>query len=151
SLSSSGQAQPNYWLNPKNGVNYPVAVQTPQHRIDSIEALQNTPIVAPGQAPDRPQLLGNLAHVERGKTATVVNHYNVQPVFDVLASVQGRDLGGVAADLSRVLDEVGGEANANGVRPKLPKGTTVVVRGQVESMTSSFRGLAGGLVFAVLL
>lgn len=151
SLSSSSTVQPNYWINPKNGVNYPVAVQTPQYRIDSIESLQNTPIVAPGQSADRAQLLGNLAEVARGTTPIVVSHHNVQPVFDVLASVQGRDLGGVAADLNKVLDEICGAPDAAGVRPKLPKGTTIVVRGQVESMTSSFRGLAGGLVFAVLL
>ncbi|WZO96618.1 efflux RND transporter permease subunit [Isosphaeraceae bacterium EP7] len=151
SLSSSGQNAPNYWLNPKNGVNYIVAVQTPQYRIDSVEALMNTPIIAPGATEGRPQLLGNLTKLERGTTASVVSHYNVQPVFDVLAAVQGRDLGGVAADLNTILDEIGGKPDASGLRPKLPKGTTISVRGQVESMTSSFKGLAAGLVFAVLL
>ncbi|WP_074310375.1 efflux RND transporter permease subunit [Singulisphaera sp. GP187] len=141
SLSSSGQVAPNFWLNPKNGVSYPVAVQTPQHLVDSIENLDNTPVVGPGGG-RRPQLLANLANVSRSEGMAVVNHFNVQPVFDVFANVEGRDLGGVAGDLERALEPI---------RAKLPKGTKVVVRGQVESMATSFRGLASGLVFAILL
>src|SRR2546427_10698224 len=82
SLSSSGQAARNYWLNPQNGVTYLLAVQTPQNQIDSVDALQSTPVVVNGQA--APQLLSNLATIQRGTTSTVVNHYNVQPVFDVV-------------------------------------------------------------------
>ena len=151
SLSSSGQTAPNYWIDPKNGVNYPVAVQTPQHLIDSIEALNNTPILAPNSTQSA-QLLSNVADVERGLAPAVVNHHNVQPVFDVYANVQGRDLGGVAADLEREVEKVAGPVDpATGIRTKLPKGSNLVIRGQVESMRSSFRGLSFGLVFAVLL
>lgn len=141
SLSSSGQVAPNFWLNPKNGVSYPVAVQTPQYRVDSIANLDNTPIVGPAGGRDA-QLLANLATVSRGGGTAVINHFNVQPVIDVLANVDGRDLGGVSGDLDRVLGPI---------RAKLPKGTTLVVRGQVESMASSFLGLGSGLLFAILL
>ncbi len=141
SLSSSGQVAPNFWLNPKNGVSYPVAVQTPQFRVDSMDDLDNTPVVGPGGG-RQPQLMANLAAVSRGGGAAVVNHYNIQPVFDVLANVEGRDLGGVAADLEEALGPI---------RAKLPKGTTLVVRGQVDSMAASFRGLGAGMLFAILL
>jgi len=152
SLSSSGQVAPNYWIDPKNGVNYPVAVQTPQRLIDSIEALNNTPIIGPNGPADSAQLLSNVADVDRDVAPAVVNHYNVQPVFDVYASVQGRDLGGVAADLEKVIEKIAGPVDPQtGIRTKLPKGSNLVLRGQVESMQSSFRGLAFGLVFAVLL
>ena len=138
SLASSGTSAPNYWINPKNGVNYPVAVQTPQYRIDSIDTLLSTPIVTGVLA--APQLLGNLASVERRTSPAVVSHYNVQPVFDVYANVQGRDLGGVARDVDKVLAKV-----------KPARGTQVIVRGQVDSMRSSFTGLGFGLIFAILL
>ncbi len=152
SLSSSGQAAPNYWIDPKNGVNYPVAVQTPQHLIDSVEALNNTPIIAPNATADSAQLLINVADVERGQAPAVISHYNVQPVFDVYANVQGRDLGGVASDLEQVIEKIAGPVDPDtGLRSKLPKGSKLIVRGQVESMRSSFRGLAFGLVFAVML
>ena len=151
SLSSSGQTAPNYWIDPKNGVNYPVAVQTPPHLIDSIESLNNTPIVGPGGTQSA-QLLANVADVERGLAPGVVSHHNVQPVFDVYANVQGRDLGGVAADLEKEIDRIAGPVDpATGLRSKLPKGSNLVIRGQVMSMRTSFRGLAFGLVFAVLL
>jgi multidrug efflux pump subunit AcrB len=140
SLSSSGQVSPNYWLNPTNGVNYLVAVQTPQHRIDSIDALQSTPISPAGLR--QSQILSNVARVERGDTRAVVNHWNVQPTLDVYANVQGRDLGGVAREIDDIV---------NDARKKLPRGTTIDVRGQVETMRSSFLGLATGLVLAVLL
>lgn len=141
SLSSSGQVAPNFWLNPKNGVSYPVAVQTPQYRVGSIANLDNTPINGPAGGREA-QLLANLATINRGGGAAVVNHYNVQPVFDVLANVDGRDLGGVSRDLERALEPI---------RSKLPKGTKIVVRGQAQSMDSSFLGLGAGLVFAILL
>jgi multidrug efflux pump subunit AcrB len=138
-LSSSGQTSPNFWLEPRSGIQYNVAVQTPQYRIDSVQALRNLPVVAPGRAP---QLLGNVAQVGRGAGATNVTHYNLALTYDVLAGVAGTDLGRVSRSIDAVLDRV---------RPALPRGTTIAVRGQVASMNSSFRGLGYGLVFAVAL
>src|SRR3989441_735080 len=140
SLSSSGQASPNFWLNFQNGVNYQVAVQTPQYKMDTLQDLQNTPVVAANLP--RPELLGNLATVERRESPVIVNHYNVQPVFDVLANVQGRDLGGVADEVAKVVDSF---------KSKLPRGTFLSIRGQVQSMNSSFAGLGAGLIFAIVL
>jgi CzcA family heavy metal efflux pump len=140
SLSSSSQTAPNYWLNPENGVSYFVAVQTPQYKMDSMQALENTPITGADSA--RPQLLSNLASVEHQTTMAVVNHYNIQPTYNIYANVQGRDLGAVANDIDRVLDEI---------RPTLPRGVSLVMRGQVENMRSSFIGLGFGLLFAILL
>jgi len=140
SLSSSGQNAPNFWLNFKNGVNYQVAVQTPQYKMDTLQDLKNTPVVAPNLP--RPELLGNLATVERRESPVIVNHYNVQPVFDVLANVQGRDLGGVASQVTKVLDEF---------KSKLPRGTFLSVRGQVDSMNKSFAGIGAGILFAIVL
>jgi CzcA family heavy metal efflux pump len=139
SLSGNVQTNPNYWLAP-NGVSYRVIVQTPQHSMDSLEKIGSTPIVA--RSGHDIQLLGNMADVERRSGAAVVNHYNVQPVYDVYAAVEGRDLAGVAGEVDRVIDAI---------RPKLPRGTSVVVRGQVQSMRSSFTGLAAGLGIAILL
>ena len=154
SLSSSGQASPNYWLSPKTGVNYLVAVQTPTNKIDSLEAVGNTPISsqsASGQAASvqsttaqagGSQLLTNLATMKRSKTVSVVNHYNVQPVFDIYANVQDRDLGGVSNEIDRIVAEA---------KKKLPKGSFIEVRGQVGTMKSSFLSLGLGLVFAIML
>ena len=139
SLSSTSQIAPNFWLNPANGVNYPVGVQTPIYRMDSSDTLASTPITGAGGAPE---LLSNLATFERGEEMQVVNHYNVQPVMDIFANVQDRDLGGFARDVDRVLEDV---------RKKLPRGVFIDMRGQVETMNSSFLGLAFGLIFAVLL
>jgi CzcA family heavy metal efflux pump len=140
SLSSSGQAARNYWLNPQNGVTYLLAVQTPQNQIDSVDALQSTPVVVNGQS--APQLLSNLATINRGTTSTVVNHYNVQPVFDVFLSVQGRSLGAVAREVDQVIADV---------KKDLPRGTFITMRGQVQSMRSSFWGLGLGILFALVL
>ncbi len=142
SLSSTSQVTPNYWVNPENRVNYVLAVQTPPDRIDSVETLMNTPIINGASQTQPPQLLSNLTSLRRTISESVVSHYNVQPVFEVYADVQGRDLGGVSADVQRVVDSL---------RPELPRGSTFAIRGQVESMNSSFTGLAAGLVFAVLL
>ncbi len=138
SLSSSGQVAPNQWLNPVNGVNYTVAVQTPTYRVDSFDALSRTPISAAGGGSS--QLLSNLASMNRGTSVAVVNHYNVQPVFDVYANVDRRDLGGVANDIQKIVKEA-----------KLPQGTFIDVRGQVLTMKNSFVRLGLGLVFAILL
>jgi CzcA family heavy metal efflux pump len=140
SLSSSGQAAPNYWLNRQNGVNYQVAVQTPQYRMDSIDALGNTPIMAPALA--RPQLLTNVASTRRTFSPAVISHYNVQPVVDVLASVQRSDLGSVMRGVEGIVADV---------ETRLPRGSFVSIRGQAQSMQASFSGLAFGLVFAVVL
>jgi len=138
SLSSSSQTAPNFWLNPKNGVNYMVAVQTPEYKFKTMEDLQTTTLNSSSQAD--PQMLTNLATVHRTGSPGVINHRDVQPVFDVFAGVEGRDLGGVADDIERTLAKL-----------KLPRGTSLVLRGQVESMKSSFVGLAWGLLFAILL
>jgi multidrug efflux pump subunit AcrB len=154
SLSSTSQIAPNFWVNPDNRVNYRVAVQTPEHNIHSIESLLNTPIISAtakpipsesraGTAKTLPvQLLGNVADMGRAKVPVVATHYNIQPVFEIFAAVQGRDLGGVSGEIDRVVAEA---------RKDLPRGSSIVVRGQVQSMNSSFAGLAAGLVFAVLL
>lgn len=138
SLSSSSQTAPNFFLNPKNGVNYAIAVQTPEYKFNTIEDLQTTTLTSASQTD--PQMLTNLATVQRMRSPAVINHRDVQPVFDVFAGVEGRDLGGVSDDIERALAKL-----------KLPRGTTLVLRGQVESMKSSFIGLAWGLLFAILL
>jgi len=140
SLSSSGQVAPNFWLDPKTGVQYSVSVQTPQYKIDSVNALGNTPILTAGS--NEPQLLGSLTSVHRELGPTNVTRYNLAVTLDVLANVHDTDLGSVSDGVESVLARV---------RPSLPRGTTVTVRGQVESMTSSFRGLGFGLIFAVVL
>ena len=140
SLASSSDAAPNFWLNPQNGVSYRVAVQTPQYRIDSLDTLQSEPLV--GAGPSAPELLTNLASVERASAVTVANHYNVQRVYDVFATVQDRDLGGAARDITRILAAM---------RPGLPQGSSLVMRGQVESMNAAFVGLGIGFIFAIVL
>ncbi len=139
SLSSSGQAFPNFWLDPGNGVSYLVAVQTPQNSISDIATLQDTPVLQGANI--RAEPLNNIASIRRQVTSEVINHYNVLPVYDIYANVQGRDLGGVASDISRQLASLKGH---------LPAGTAVTVRGQVESMTGSFIGLGTGIVFSIL-
>jgi CzcA family heavy metal efflux pump len=148
-LSGSGQASPNYWLNPENGVNYQVIVQTPQYRIASVDALKSIPItsggattIGAGGLAQNPQLLNNLAVVRHATSPAVTNHYNVQPVFDVFVNTQGRDLGGIATDIDKILE---------GYRKHLPPGAQLTVRGQVKSMYESFIGLGLGMLFAVLL
>ncbi|HET9741811.1 MAG TPA: efflux RND transporter permease subunit [Terriglobales bacterium] len=140
SLSGSFQTAPSYWLNPKNGITYSVAVQTPDYRMDSMQALMNTPISAPGAQSQ--QVLANLATVHPSVTAASISHYDITPVVDVYASVQDRDLGGVATDIRNVLSQFQG---------KLPRGTHLTMRGQVETMTSSFVGLGLGLIMAIVL
>jgi multidrug efflux pump subunit AcrB len=139
-LSGSFQTSPAFWLNPKNGVTYNIITQTPQYNIDSLQALSNIPISGPGTV--KTGILGDLASVNRGAERAVISHWNVQPVIDIFGSVQGRDLGGVADEVSRITD---------GSMKELPKGSRLVVRGQIETMMSSFQGLLFGLVFAVVL
>jgi multidrug efflux pump subunit AcrB len=140
SLNSSFQTAPNFWLNWRTGVTYNVMVMTPQYRIHSIDTLQNTTATAPNA--QLPQLMSNLATVERAESAALVSHYDVQPTMDVLASVQDRDLAGVAGEVDKILADM---------RSKLPRGSSINVRGQVETMRASFSGLSVGLAFAAIL
>jgi multidrug efflux pump subunit AcrB len=141
SLSSSGQVAPNQWLNPQNGVNYQVAVQTPQYAVPTFDAMQRTPITALA-AGRTIQLLDNLASLQRTNSAEIESHYNVQPVMDVYASPDRRDLGAFAVDVSRIVDKL---------RASLPRGTTIELRGQVDTMQSSFTRLGLGMIFAIVL
>jgi multidrug efflux pump subunit AcrB len=140
SLSSSSQVSPNFWLDPKKGVQYLVAVQTPQYRVDTLDALRQMPVHLPNSP--APQRLGNLASLQRDSTPVNITHYNVLSTFDVQANVQGTDLGSVASAVDRLVSDA---------RAKAPRGTSIVVRGQVESMNASFRGLSYGIIAAVLL
>ena len=140
SLSNSFQVSPSFFLNPVNGVSYNLAAQAPQYRIQSLSDLEDLPVTsANGQTN---QLLVNLATFQRGEGPAVATHYDIKPVVDILASVQGRDLGGVAHDITQIVDAA---------RPHLPRGSQIVIRGQVQTMRSSFLGLAYGLIFAVVL
>jgi len=141
SLSSSFQTAPAFWLDPKNGVEYNVAVQEPQYRVENYQALQNTPIG--GSAPgSRPQILGNLVTTSTIARPAEVSHYTTQPMINIYAAVDGRDLGGVA-------DEV--EKRVQAIEKDLPKGSHIAVRGQVQTMKSSFAGLGFGLLGAIVL
>jgi len=138
SLSGSFQTAPNFWLNPKNGVTYQLAVQAPQYRMTSLDDLMTVPV----NSQQGPQVLGNLVQLSPVSRPAVVNHYGIQPVIDVYASTQGRDLGGVAKATDKIIKEFEG---------KLPRGTRIVVRGQVSTMRSSFFGLGVGLLGAIVL
>lgn len=138
SLSGSFQTSPNFWLNPKNLVTYQIAVQSPQYRMTDLHDLMNIPVVSQ----QGPQLMGNLVQVAPSVRAATVNHYNVQPVMDVYASTQDRDLGAVAAATDKILKEFDNQ---------LPRGTHLVMRGQVSTMRSSFFGLGAGLLGAIVL
>ncbi len=140
SLSGSFQTSPTFWLNPSNGVSYNIAVMTPQYRIDTLQSLMNTPISGPST--NQSQILANLAAVSPVTTPAVVNHYNIAPVVNVYASVDGRDLGGVSDDTQKIVDSF---------RSKLPRGTQMIIRGQVQTMKSSFVGLSIGLVMSIVL
>ena len=139
-LSGSAQVHPNFWLNNENGVSYPIVAQMPQYRIDSISDLVNVPITSAGT--ETPQYLGGLAQITPGPSPGVVSHYNVQPVVDIYGAVQGRDLGAVSGDIDRVLQET---------RKDVPRGSYVVLRGQVRTMTSAYSQLYFGLAGAILL
>jgi multidrug efflux pump subunit AcrB len=140
SLSSSGQVSPNYWLHPQTGVSYLIAAQTPEYRIASMEDIRNTPLS--GSRVGAPQLLGNVATIERVTAPMVLSHHNVQPVLDIYAGVQDRDLGSVAREVDKIVADMSA---------KLPRGSFLQVRGQMQTMRESFRGLAGGILLAVAL
>ncbi len=139
-LAGSFQVAPAFWLNPKNGVSYPIVVQAPQYRVDSMSQMQNIPVT--GAKPDSFQLLGGLGSLSREPSAAVVSHYAVQPSFDVYATTQGRDLGAVAGDIQKILKDTAKD---------LPKGASVNLRGQVETMNTAFVGLLLGLLGAIML
>jgi len=139
SLSGNSLLQPTFWLDPRNGVNYDVISQTPEHLINSVRALANTPLTAAGAS--RPQLLGNVAAIYHSTDPAEINHYTVQRVVDVDCAVTGRDLGGATSDVQRAIADLG----------KLPRGTRIVIRGQSEAMRQSFKTLGLGLVLAIVL
>jgi len=139
-LSSSFQTTPNFWLDYKNGVSYSIAAQTPQYKIDSLDAVNNIPVNSPS-APS-PQLFENLASMTPEAEPSVVSHSDIRPVIDIYGSVQGRDLGGVSNDIQRITADA---------TKRLPRGSTLVTRGQVATMHASFRGLFAGLAFAIAL
>jgi multidrug efflux pump subunit AcrB len=138
SLSGSTQTAPTYWLDPRNGVSYPVSVQTPQYAIDTLGDLNNLPITAARST----QLLGGLSTIAPEPLSAVVTHYNVMGTVNILASALDRDLGGTAADVQQILDET---------RDALPKGSTVSVRGQVVTMANAYQQLLIGLGFSIVL
>ena len=141
SLSSSAAVQPNFWLDPKMGITYAVAAQTPQYSVDSVNALKNTPIPI-HTISNRTEVLGNMATLTPAVLPVVINHHNGAPVFDIYANTQDSDLGSVAAKVNRIVKEESGN---------LPPGTKIIVRGQVESMNEAFDRLGLGLAFAALL
>lgn len=143
-LSSSFQVAPNFWLNPQNGVAYQLAVMTPQRLISSMDQLRTLSVTSKKTSAEKEQaqLLTNLVKTTRGFTPAVANHYDVQPMYDIQAAPQGRDLGGVVDDINKILDDV---------RPSLKRGNKIVMAGQAMSMNSAFIALIAGLVFALLL
>jgi len=140
SLSGSFQTSPTFWLDPKNGVSYSIVTQSPQYSLDTLEALRNIPIT--GSLGGPPQTLGALATITRGVGPAVVSHYNVQPTIDIFSAVQDRDLGGVSSDIRKIIVDT---------KSHLPKGASVILRGQTQTMQTSFEGLFFGLLGAIVL
>ncbi len=147
-LSGSFQVTPMFFLNWKNMVAYNIVAQTPQYKMDTMQDLQNIPInsvnrsASPSATPANPEILSDLASASRGREMEVVNQYNIRPVVDIYANVQDRDLGAVAGQVTKIIDAD---------RSSLPRGTFVTLRGQVETMRSSYTGLLGGLAFSIVL
>jgi multidrug efflux pump subunit AcrB len=143
SLSSSEQVSPNFWTDPASGIPYYIAVQTPEPRLASLDNLRNTP-VSTGVATDGdpvPGLLSNVATLTRGSVPTNSNQANIQPVYEVFAAIQGRDLGAVSNDINKIVAEL---------KPKLKPGNSIQIVGQIQSMNDSFRDLGIGLLFAAV-
>jgi multidrug efflux pump subunit AcrB len=141
SLSGSFQTSPTFWVDPKNRVSYQIATQTPQYREDTLQDLENIPIT--GTDPNAPpSLMASLVAVQRGAGMAVVSHYNVAPVIDIFGAATGRDLGGVSGDINKIIAAT---------RTQLPRGSRVVVRGQVQTMRASYIGLLSGLLFSIVL
>jgi len=147
-LSGSFQVTPMFFLNWNNMVAYDIVAQTPQYKMDTMQDLENIPIntanrsAVPSAAPANPEILSDLASISRGHEMEVVTQYNIRPVVDIYANVQDRDLGGVAREVTNII---------NADAKSLPRGTFVTLRGQVETMRSSYTGLLGGLVFSIVL
>jgi multidrug efflux pump subunit AcrB len=143
SLAGSFQTAPAFWFNPNTGVVYSITVQTPQYKVDSLDALMRTPVAGGGNAGSGPsQLLGNLVQVRPAAQQAVVSRNDITPVVDIYVSVSGRDLGGVAADIRKIVDDM---------QPSLKRGSKVELRGQVKTMQTSFTGLYVGLAMAIVL
>ncbi len=140
SLSGSFQTTPTFWLDPKTGVSYFIAAQTPQYRVDSLQSLENIPVT--GTTGSRPQILASLASIHRDAGVAVVSHYDIQPLIDIYGSVQGRDLGGVAGEINKIVQDS---------KKELPRGSQLMIRGQIETMHSSYAGLLSGLAFSIVL
>jgi multidrug efflux pump subunit AcrB len=140
-LSGSFQTSPTFYLNPQNHVSYSIAVQTPQYDVKSLQELENFPIAINGSA-QQPQILGNLASIERGAEPGLVSHYNAQPIIDVYGSVEGTDLATVARKVEQIISDN---------QAQLPRGSQIFLRGQIETMHTSFQGLIYGLLFSIVL
>jgi len=138
SLTGTGQTAPNQWLNPLNGVNYQVVVQTPIYRNNTLQELARTPVTSPNG--NTSQMLGNVSTFRRDLSPIIIDHYNIQPVFDVYADVDNRDLGGVSSEIQKIMDDT---------RKILPVGTTLELRGEVKTMSDSFLRLGIGIIFAL--
>jgi multidrug efflux pump subunit AcrB len=141
SLSGSFQTSPTFYLNPQNHVSYNIAVQTPQYDVQNLQQLQNFPIATNGSG-QQPQILGNIASIDRGTEQGTVSHYNARSVIDIYGSVEGTDLANVAGRIDQVLKDN---------KDKLPRGTEIFVRGQIQTMHTSFVGLVSGLLFSIIL
>ncbi len=137
-LSGSTQTAPTYWLDPRNGVSYPVSVQTPQYSIDTLGQLKNVPLTAAQST----QLLGGLATFTPEPLDAIVSHYDIRSVVNIYATTQDRDLGAVAADIQKIVDDSRGD---------LPRGTTIAIRGQVATMSAAYEQLVIGLAFSIVL
>jgi multidrug efflux pump subunit AcrB len=140
SLSGSFQITPMFFLNWKNGVNYQMAAQTPQYRMQSVQDLQNIPIDIPGYR--NPEILADVASIHRGDEMAMISEYNMRRIVDIYGAVQDRDLGGVSSDVGRIV---------NAFKKNLPRGTSIAILGQVDTMRSSYISLLGGLVFSIVL
>lgn len=140
SLSSNTQVTPNYWVDPASGIQYFLAIQTPQYKVDSVDAILRTPLSTKGTTAQS-ELLGNVASIERATGFGVINHFNVQPVYDIYANVQSRDLGGVSQDVQKIVAEYKG---------KMKPGNQIIVRGLVESMDTAFLKLGIGFIGAII-
>lgn len=142
SLSGSSQTTPSFWINPRTGVQYPLQIQTPQYNLSSVDDLLGTPISASGRTGTPLQLLGNLVQVRSTANPAVITHYNIRPAIDVYVSVEGRDLGAVAGEIDRIVADA---------RATLPRGTALAMRGQIETMRTSYLGLGAGVAMAIVL
>ncbi|MGN7980410.1 efflux RND transporter permease subunit [Burkholderia sp. 22313] len=142
SLSGSSQTTPSFWINPRTGVQYPLQIQTPQYSLASIDDLLGTPVSASGRTGMPLQLLGNLVQIHPVASPAVITHYNIRPAIDLYVSVEGRDLGSVASEIDRIVSDA---------RATLPRGTDLSVRGQVETMRTSYLGLGAGVAMAIVL